>query len=87
MWTHATLEPDSMLSPERLPQYLDDFYRRERKRGRESGERKRDRSDIGKLGEESGTGPILVNWAAPPTFERSSPGRGILEKAGRVRYC
>ncbi|MGZ3302887.1 MAG: hypothetical protein ACXWO3_18115 [Isosphaeraceae bacterium] len=27
---------------------------------------------------ESGTGPILLNWAAPPTSERSSPGRGIL---------
>src|SRR5271166_934343 len=26
----------------------------------------------------SGTGPILLNWAAPPTSERSSPGRGIL---------
>ena len=25
----------------------------------------------------SGTGPILLNWAAPPTSERSSPGRGI----------
>ena len=31
--------------------------------------------------EESGTGPILLSWAAPPTFERSSPGRGILISA------
>jgi len=30
---------------------------------------------------ESGTGPILLNWAAPPTSERSSPGRGILISA------
>src|SRR5271166_525632 len=29
----------------------------------------------------SGTGPILLNWAAPPTSERSSPGRGILISA------
>ena len=28
-----------------------------------------------------GTGPILLNWAAPPTSERSSPGRGILISA------
>src|SRR5208283_2091202 len=28
---------------------------------------------------ESGTGPILLNWAVPPTSERSSTGRGILE--------
>ena len=37
-------------------------------------ERKRDEA-------ESGTGPILLNWAAPPTSERSSPGRGILISA------
>ncbi len=48
--------------------------------------RKRDRSVIVKLGTESGgtesgTGPLLLNWAAPPTFERSSPGRGILISA------
>jgi len=30
---------------------------------------------------ESGTGPILLNWAARPTSERSSPGRGILISA------
>ena len=30
---------------------------------------------------ESGTGPILLSWAAPPTFQRSSPGRGILISA------
>ena len=29
----------------------------------------------------SGTGPILLNWAAPPTSERSSTGRGILISA------
>src|SRR5208337_4887401 len=29
----------------------------------------------------NGTGPILLNWAAPPTSERSSPGRGILISA------
>ena len=29
------------------------------------------------LDAESGTGPILLNWAAPPTSERSSTGRGI----------
>ena len=29
----------------------------------------------------TGTGPILLNWAVPPTFERSSPGRGILISA------
>src|SRR5271157_5185631 len=50
--------------------------------GTESGtgqieDRKRDRSDKS----ESGTGPILLNWAAPPTSERSSPGRGILISA------
>src|SRR5208283_4694950 len=28
-----------------------------------------------------GTGPILLNWAAPPTSERSSTGRGILISA------
>src|SRR5208337_4076309 len=33
---------------------------------------------------ESGTGPILLNWAAPPTFERSSLGRGILGSWGRT---
>ena len=41
---------------------------------------KRDGSDIVKE-RESGTGPILLNWAAPPTSERSSPGRGILISA------
>jgi len=30
---------------------------------------------------ESGTGPILLNWAAPLTSERSSTGRGILISA------
>ena len=48
--------------------------------------RKRDRSDIVKLKtgrkrKTNGTGPILLNWAAPPTSERSSPGRGILISA------
>ncbi len=32
-------------------------------------------------GAESGMGPILLNWMAPPTSERSSPGRGILISA------
>ena len=40
-----------------------------------TGERKAGR------GAESGTGPILLNWAAPPTSERSSTGRGILISA------
>src|SRR5271166_4222437 len=53
---------------------------------------KRDRSEKRKAGQEaeSGTGPIL----APPTSERSSPGRGILisahpssRKTGQVQYC
>ena len=35
---------------------------------------------------ESGTGPILVNWAAPPTFERSSLGRGILGSWGQTDF-
>ena len=35
----------------------------------------------GRRRDESGTGPILLNWAAPPTSERSSPGRGILISA------
>jgi len=30
---------------------------------------------------ESGTGPILLNWPAQPTSERSSPGGGILISA------
>ena len=43
-------------------------------------------------GEESGTGPILLNWPAQPTFERSSPGRGILISGAvrglrRVKLC
>ncbi len=34
---------------------------------------------------ESGTGPILLNWAVPPTSERSSTGRGILISAHSSR--
>src|SRR5271157_1557900 len=34
-----------------------------------------------RCGAESGTGPILLNWVAPPTSERSSTGRGILISA------
>ena len=55
---------------DRLPAEAYSFLERERESGkREAGESgKRDRSDI-------------VNWAAPPTSERSSPGRGILISA------
>jgi len=43
----------------------------------------RESGTSGKAGQkrESGTGPILLNWAAPPTSERSSTGRGILISA------
>ena len=40
-----------------------------------------DASGLVAWGQESGTGPILLNWAAPPTSERSSTGRGILISA------
>ena len=36
---------------------------------------------VEEYGSESGTGTILLNWAAAPTSERSSPGRGILISA------
>ena len=45
------------------------------------GKRKRDRKAKAGRESESGTGPILLNWSAPPTSERSSPGRGILISA------
>src|SRR5271166_1068733 len=56
--------------------------------GKRKAGQKRDRSGkrdekrkAGRVRAESGTGPILLNWATPPTSERSSPGRGILISA------
>ena len=37
-------------------------------------------------GDESGTGPILSNWAVPPTSERSSPGRGATKSGQHREY-
>ena len=41
-------------------------------------ERRRRRRGTTRWEMEAGTGTILLNWAAAPTSERSSPGRGIL---------
>ncbi len=46
-----------------------------------AGKRDTAQQESGTQQQESGTGPILLNWAAPPTSERSSPGQGILISA------
>ena len=48
---------------------------------RKAGDRKAGGPESGGPEAESGTGTILLNWAAAPTSERSSPGRGILISA------